>query len=49
MSLLAKLRDMEAGFDVNLGPNTTVGISYAGQFADDLQDDAIKGRVTWLF
>ena len=27
----------------------TLGVSYAGQFANDLQDNAVKGRLTWLF
>jgi len=39
----------QAGFDVKLGPNAIVGVSYAGQLADDLQDNAVKGRATWLF
>jgi len=40
---------VEAGFDLNLTPNATLGVSYAGQIARDLQDNAVKGRLLWLF
>jgi len=30
-------------------PNTTAGVSYSGQFADGVQDNAVKGRFAWLF
>jgi len=40
---------VEAGLDFNLGPNATLGVSYSGQLASDLQDNAVKGRLTWLF
>ena len=40
---------LQAGLDVNLSPNANAGVSYAGQLADDLQDNAVKGHVTWLF
>ena len=40
---------LEAGLDVSLSPNAKAGVSYAGQFSDDLQDNAVKGRVAWLF
>ena len=40
---------IEAGLDLNLGPNATLGVSYSGQLASDLQDNAVKGRLTWLF
>ena len=39
----------EAGFDLNLSPAATLGVSYSGQFASDLTDNAVKGRFTWLF
>jgi len=40
---------IEAGLDLALGPNTTAGVSYSGQFGDGVQDNAVKGRLTWLF
>ncbi|HEV7463417.1 MAG TPA: autotransporter domain-containing protein, partial [Methyloceanibacter sp.] len=40
---------VEAGFDLNLSPAATLGVSYSGQFASDLTDNAVKGRFTWLF
>jgi uncharacterized protein with beta-barrel porin domain len=40
---------IEAGFDLNFRPAVTLGVSYSGQFADSLQDNAVNGRLTWLF
>ena len=40
---------IEAGLDLALGLNTTAGVSYSGQFGDGVQDNALKGRLTWLF
>jgi uncharacterized protein with beta-barrel porin domain len=40
---------IEAGVDFNLGPNATLGVSYSGQLASDLQDNAVKDRLIWLF
>jgi outer membrane autotransporter protein len=40
---------IEAGLDLSLGPTTTAGVSYSGQFGDGVADNAVKGRVTWLF
>jgi outer membrane autotransporter protein len=40
---------VEAGLDLNLSPTATLGVSYSGQLAEDLQDNAVKGRFTWLF
>jgi outer membrane autotransporter protein len=40
---------VDAGLDFALGPNTTAGVSYAGQFGDGVEDNAVKGRLTWLF
>ena len=40
---------IEAGLDLSLGPNTAAGVSYSGQFGDGVADNAVKGRVTWLF
>jgi outer membrane autotransporter protein len=40
---------IDAGLDLALGPNTTAGVSYSGQFGDGVTDNAVKGRFTWLF
>lgn len=40
---------VEAGFDLNLSHTATLGVSYSGQIASDLTDNAVKGRFTWLF
>jgi outer membrane autotransporter protein len=40
---------VEAGLDLNLNPTATLGVSYSGQFASDVEDNAVKGRFTWLF
>jgi outer membrane autotransporter protein len=40
---------IDAGFDLNLRPAVTLGVSYSGQFANSLQDNAVNGRFTWLF
>jgi outer membrane autotransporter protein len=40
---------IDAGLDFPLGPNTRAGVSYSGQFGDEVQDNAVKGRFTWLF
>ncbi len=40
---------IDAGLDFALGPNTTAGVSYSGQFGDGVQDNGVKGRLTWLF
>jgi uncharacterized protein with beta-barrel porin domain len=32
-----------------LGPNTTAGVSYTGQFGDGVTDNGVKGRLTLLF
>ena len=40
---------IEAGLDLNLSPTATLGVSYSGQFASDVEDNAVKGRFTWLF
>jgi hypothetical protein len=38
-----------AGLDFALDTNTTAGVSCSGQFGGDVQDNAVKGRLTWLF
>ncbi|MGH7186471.1 MAG: autotransporter outer membrane beta-barrel domain-containing protein, partial [Pseudomonadota bacterium] len=40
---------IEAGLDLNLSPTATLGVSYSGQFASEVEDNAVKGRFTWLF
>jgi outer membrane autotransporter protein len=40
---------LEAGLDFALSRNATLGISYSGQIADEVTDNAVKGRLTWLF
>ena len=40
---------VEGGLDLNLSPTATLGVSYSGQFASDLTDNAVKGRFTWIF
>ncbi|MGH6792221.1 MAG: autotransporter domain-containing protein, partial [Methyloceanibacter sp.] len=40
---------LEAGLDFNISATATLGVSYSGQFADEVTDNAVKGRLTWLF
>jgi outer membrane autotransporter protein len=40
---------IDVGFAFELAPGVTLGASYAGQFADDLQNNAIEGRFGWSF
>ena len=40
---------VEARLDLNLSPTATLGVSYSGQLANNLTDNAVKGRFTWLF
>ena len=40
---------LEAGLDFNISATATLGVSYSGQYADDVTDNALKGRLTWLF
>jgi outer membrane autotransporter protein len=40
---------LEAGLDLSLSPTATLGVSYTGQFATDVSDNGVKGRLTWLF
>ena len=39
----------EAGLDLAIGHNATVGVSYVGQIAGRVQDHAAKGRFSWKF
>lgn len=40
---------IDAGLDLTLGPRTTAGVSYSGQFGAGVSDNGVKGRFTWLF
>ncbi|MCX8295294.1 autotransporter outer membrane beta-barrel domain-containing protein, partial [Phyllobacterium sp. 0TCS1.6A] len=40
---------VEAGIDVNIGRNTSVGISYTGQFSPDAKDNSIKADLSVQF
>jgi len=39
----------EAGLDLAIGRNATLGVSYVGQLARNVHDHAAKGRFTWKF
>ena len=39
----------EAGLDVAVAPNASLGISWTGQFADQSHDNAVKGNFVWRF
>ncbi|MDT2021701.1 autotransporter domain-containing protein [Methylocella sp. CPCC 101449] len=40
---------VEAGLDLNLTPQATLGISYGGQFGSRLYDQSLKGNFMWKF
>jgi outer membrane autotransporter protein len=40
---------LDTGLDLALGPRTSAGVSYSGQFGNRVTDNAVKGRFTWLF
>lgn len=40
---------IEAGVDMELGPQTRFGISYVGQLASDLQDNGVQATLDWRF
>lgn len=40
---------IDAGLDLALGPRSTAGVSYTGQFGGGVTDNGVKGRFTWLF
>jgi fibronectin-binding autotransporter adhesin len=40
---------LEAGLDLNISEKATLGFSYSGQFASDVQDNAVQGRFRWRF
>ena len=39
----------EAGLDLAIGRNATIGVSYTGQIAGNVQDHAAKGKFSWTF
>ncbi|HSI40690.1 MAG TPA: autotransporter domain-containing protein [Xanthobacteraceae bacterium] len=40
---------VEIGADLHLSPAASIGVSYLGQFADDVALNAVQGNVTWRF
>lgn len=40
---------IEAGLDFKIAPDATLGVSYNGQLASDVQDHGISGRLDWRF
>ncbi len=39
----------EAGLDLAVAPNASLGISWTGQFADKVHDNTVKGNFTLRF
>lgn len=39
----------EAGLDLAINRNATIGVSYTGQIANNVQDHAAKGKFSWRF
>ena len=40
---------IEAGLDVSLSSSATLGISYTGEVASDVEDHGVSGRLNWHF
>jgi outer membrane autotransporter protein len=40
---------VDAGVDLAIAPDATIGVSYLGQLASDVEDHGIKGRFDWRF
>jgi outer membrane autotransporter protein len=40
---------IDAGLDFAIAPDATLGLSYAGQLAEDVQDHAVSGHLNWRF
>lgn len=40
---------LDAGLDFALSDRLSAGVSYSGQYADEISDNAVKGRMTLLF
>jgi len=39
---------LDAGLDFTISDRLTAGVSYTGQYADNVSDNGVKGRLTWL-
>lgn len=39
----------QAGLDLRVAPNATLGVAYTGQIGDRIEDHAVKGNFTWRF
>ncbi len=40
---------LDAGLDFAMSDRVSAGVSYTGQFSDNVTDNGVKGRFTWLF
>jgi outer membrane autotransporter protein len=40
---------VEAGTDLRVNPQATIGVLYSGQIANTAQDHSLKGNFTWRF
>ncbi|MDP1908587.1 MAG: autotransporter outer membrane beta-barrel domain-containing protein, partial [Hyphomicrobium sp.] len=40
---------LDIGADVLVGPDATLGLSYMGQYAGDVQDNGLRGRFNWRY
>jgi outer membrane autotransporter protein len=40
---------IEAGYEVRLTPQVTLGLFYAGELANSAQDHSVKGNFAWQF
>ncbi len=40
---------VQAGFDLHLNRQSTFGIAYFGNLANGVQDNSVKGNLSWLF
>jgi uncharacterized protein with beta-barrel porin domain len=49
LSLVQNNALVDVGFDLYFSPTASIGMSYAGQFANTLLDNSIRGRFTCVF
>jgi outer membrane autotransporter protein len=40
---------VDVGVDLKLSPSASISMSYAGQFANALLDNSIRGRLNWAY
>ncbi len=40
---------VDAGADLLISPQIRIGISYSGQLAERIHDNAVKGNFVWVF